>query len=81
MIDVDSNNQPSCSYLDSDSSHHDSCVEIMESTSTPTPKKAKNSKFTGAAKYRTKFNADWIKEFPFITSVPSDPYRLLKFFI
>ena len=79
MTDVDSDNQPSCSYLDSDSSDHDSCVEIMESTSSPMPKKAKKSKFTGAAKYRMKFNADWIKEFPFITSVPSDPYRLHSF--
>ena len=49
----------------------------MELEGPPTPKKAKvSSKFTGAAKYKTKFNPDWKKEFPFITSVASDPYRL-----
>ena len=42
----------------------------------PTPKKAKPSKFKGAAKYKTKFNPDWKKEFPFITSVAGDLYRL-----
>ena len=45
----------------------------MESVSPPKLKKAKKS---GAAKYRMKFNADWIKEFPFITSVPRGPYGL-----
>ena len=68
--------RPSCCDAISDS--EDSCV-ILESTTEgpPTPKKAKaTSKFTGAAKYKTKFNPDWKKEFPFITSVASDPYRL-----
>ena len=71
-----SDNQPSCSYAISDS-NDDSCVELESITeSPPTPKKAKRSKFKGAAKYKTKFNPDWKKEFPFITSVAGDPYRL-----
>ena len=38
----------------------------------PQPKKQK----LGAAKYRTNFTNSWAKEFPFITSVRGDPYRL-----
>ena len=73
-----SDNQPSCSYAISDSDD-DSCVELaIESIteSPPTPKKAKTSKFKGAVKYKTKFNPDWKKEFPFITSVAGDPYKI-----
>ena len=71
-----SDNQPSCSYVISDSDD-DSCVELESTTeSPPTPKKAKTSKFKGTAKYKTKFNPDWKKEFPFITSVAGDLYRL-----
>ena len=71
-----SDNQPSCSYAIPDSDD-DSCVELESITeSPPTSKKAKTSKFKGAAKYKIKFNPDWKKEFPFITSVAGDPYRL-----
>ena len=76
MSDSDSDNQPSCSYVDSRSCD-DSCIEVEGSVSPPKTKKAKMSKFTGAAKYKTKFNSDWTKEFPFITSVSGDRYRLI----
>jgi hypothetical protein len=35
----------------------------------------KRRRLSGAAKYRTKFNALWKGEFPFITSVNRDPYK------
>ena len=43
------------------------------SLSPPEPKKSR--KLSGAATYKTNFNSAWIKEYPFITSVPGDPYR------
>ena len=71
MMDPD---EPSCSYADSRSdSSDDSCFEV-EGTP-PKTKKAKLTKFAGASKYKTKFNHDWTKEFPFITSVSGDQYR------
>lgn len=39
------------------------------------PPKAKSRKFAGAATYRTEFKPIWRKEFPFISTVPSDPFR------
>ena len=51
----------------------ESSSESEHDLSPPKTKKAK--KFTGAATYKTKFNLDWRKEFPFITSVQNDPYR------
>ena len=70
MTDPD---EPSCSYADSRSdSSDDSCFEV-EGTP-PKAKKAKLTKFAGAAK--SKFNHDWTKEFPFITSVTDDQYIL-----
>ena len=49
-----------------------------DSTSTlisipPAPKRSK--KLSGAAMYKTRFNPAWIKQYPFLTSVPEDPYR------
>jgi len=49
------------------------------SLSPPKPKMAK--KLLGAATYKTKFNPSWTKEYSFITSVPSDPYRLIISFV
>ena len=72
MTDPD---QPSCSYADSDSCD-DSCFEVEGTVSPPKTKKAKLSKFSGAAKYKTRFNPDWTKEFPFISSVSGDQCRL-----
>ena len=42
-----------------------------DSDGPPTKKRA----MSGAAKYKTKFNSTWIKEFPFINAVRSDPSR------
>ena len=68
-----SDNQSSCSYAIPDS-NDDSCVELESITeSPPTSKKAKTSKFKGGSKVQ---DPDWKKEFPFITSVAGDPYRL-----
>ena len=39
------------------------------------PPREKARKLCGAAKYRTKFKSLWKGEFPFIASVPGDPYR------
>ena len=36
---------------------------------------AKSRKFSGAAKYRTRFNVLWKREFPFIAAVRGDPFR------
>ena len=47
--------------------------DVESNTEAPDPKKSK--RFTGAAKYKTKFNKVWIDEFPFISSVHRDPYR------
>lgn len=46
-----------------------------ESAAVRPPDAKKSRKYAGAAKYHTKFQTDWKKEFPFITSVPKDPYR------
>ena len=32
-------------------------------------------KFSGAAKYRTRFNVLWKREFPFIAAVKGDPFK------
>ena len=32
----------------------------------------KQTKFTGAAIYKTKFNKDWVKKYPFISGVEKD---------
>ena len=40
----------------------------------PRPKKSK-SMHAGAALYKCKYSAIWTREFPFIASVPGDPYR------
>ena len=61
--------------LGSDSSGSDFETDREELTGPPEPKRSRKAKHTGAAKYRTKFNSDWKKEFPFVTSVPQDPYR------
>ena len=47
-----------------------------DSTSTlisisPAPKRSK--KLSGAAMYKTRFNPAWIKQYPFLTSVPEHP--------
>ena len=42
---------------------------------TQAPESKKSRKHSGAATYRTKFNPEWKKEFPFITSVSNDTYR------
>ena len=55
-----------------DSEDSDSDSQSRSQTPEPQPKKQK----LGAAKYRTKYSSSWAKEFPFITSVPGDPYRL-----
>ena len=39
------------------------------------PELKRSRRHSGAATYRTKFNPDWKKEFPFVTSVSKDPYR------
>ena len=75
VFEIMDTDEPSYSYADSRSdSSDDSCFEV-EGTP-PKAKKAKLTKFTGAAKYKTKFNHDWTKEFPFITSVFGDQYRI-----
>ena len=33
----------------------------------------KRTKFTGAAIYKTKFNKDWVKKYPFVSAVQTDP--------
>ena len=33
----------------------------------------KQTKFTGAAIYKTKFNKDWAKKYPFLSAVETDP--------
>ena len=43
----------------------------IESLSNP----KKSRKPDRAATYRTKFNPAWVKDFPFITSVPGERYR------
>ena len=40
------------------------------------PESKRSRKWSGAATYRTKFNQSWVKEFPFISAVHKDPYRL-----
>ena len=57
--------------------HASSCESgsDYESERELSPPKSKTRKFSGAASYATKFNPDWKKEFPYITSVPEDPYR------
>ena len=42
------------------------------------PPRTKASKPSGAAKYRTKFNPLWRREFTFIAAVPGDKYRLVQ---
>ena len=32
------------------------------------------SKYSGAFKYKTKFNKEWTKTWPFIAGIPEDPY-------
>ena len=49
------------------------------STSMSPPRPIKSRKLSGAATYKSKFNSAWIKEYPFITSVPGDPYRYINF--
>ena len=41
----------------------------------PESKQSRKPKYSGAATYRTKFNPEWKKEFPFIASISKDPYR------
>ena len=64
-------------YSNSDSvptlDHSDSDTE-SDSESDSRPPWSKRAQ-AGAATYRTKFNSDWKKEFPFITLVNKDPYR------
>ena len=55
-----------------DPSSSDSASERGDQESNPPPPK---KKYTGAAKYLTKFNSEWKKEFPFVTSVAGDSYR------
>ena len=33
----------------------------------------KRTKFTGAAIYKTKFNKNWTKKYPFLSAVETDP--------
>ena len=56
----------------------DSDSELTDCESTgPKPKRSQNVALSqaGAASYRTKFNTEWKKEFPFATSVSNDLYR------
>ena len=39
------------------------------------PHQKRPRKYSGAAKYHTKFNPDWKKEFPFVSGVSQDPHR------
>ena len=69
------------------SNHLDFEQDSSESESRPTlsneranallspPKQKKARKLCGPATYKTKFNANWKKKYPFITSVQGDPYR------
>ena len=58
---------------DSSGSDNDLGTDAEELAGPPEPKQSR--KHSGAAMYRTKFNPDWKKEFPFIISVSKDPYR------
>jgi len=49
--------QPGCSHADSESSDG-SCFEVEKTVSPSKAKKAKLSKFAGAAKYKIRFNPD-----------------------
>ena len=69
-----SNDYIDCAIIEDPQSGSDSDGEDV-SLSPPKPKMAK--KLLGAATYKTKFNLNWTKEYSFITSVPSDPYRLI----
>ena len=60
-------------HEDSSGSDNDSGTDHEELTGPPEPKRSR--KHSGAATYRTNFNPDWKKQFPFVTSVPKDPYR------
>ena len=61
-----------------DEAYHRSSESSSESEHDLSPPKTKRTKkFTGAATYKTKFNLDWKKEFPFITSVQNDLYRYM----
>ena len=49
-------------------------------TATGSPKRQRlltrgeRSKYSGAFKYKTKFNKQWTKTWPFIASIPENPY-------
>ena len=59
-------------YPESESSESETTSTSM---SPPRPKKCR--KLSGAATYKSRFNSAWIKEYPFITSVPGDPWRYI----
>ena len=59
-----------------DWSDEDFGTDCEELAGPPEPKRSR--KWQGAATYRTKFNPDWKKEYPFITSVSKDPYRYVN---
>ena len=60
---------------ESDSSDTDTEKHAEDSLGPSAPKKSR--KFSGAATYKTKFKPVWKKEFPFVTSVQGDPFRLV----
>ena len=55
------------------SSNYESEVEATDDEESQPLSKAK--KVAGAATYKLKFNPAWIKDYPFIASVPHDPSR------
>ena len=86
---ANSDYQPSCSrtVTTNASSDEDDCIYVYCSSrsdsdsdrarlSSPKPKKAK--KLQGAATYKTNFRSAWTKEYPFISSVHGDPFRLAE---
>ena len=55
---------------------NETVAELSRSNDSSPPRpRLKTKRFAGAAKYKTKFNCAWKKEFPFIMSVPGDPFR------
>ena len=56
-----------------DANGPDSKTNCKDLTRPPEPKRSR--KHSGATTYRAKFNADWKKESPLVTSVSQDPYR------
>lgn len=57
------------------SSSHSSAIEREDEVSEDeTVPQIKKSKYSGSFKYKTKFNKEWMKAWPFIAPNPSNPY-------